>query len=101
MFEDTLDHYHRNCARRNSASIVKRLRVLRNALVQDLDTVATAFVAMMQAEPNLVRLADRQHDYVCFGDLHGSLTDLVYLRQSYWRDSDQMNQFHFVFLGKL
>lgn len=100
FFEKTLDHYHLNCTRRSSATIVERLKILRKKLAPFLDSIADVFIETMQTAPNLIRLNEIEKSYVCFGDLHGSLTDLVYLRQTFWRDEHKLKQSHFVFLGE-
>jgi len=100
QFEETFEHYGRTCARPNNMSIVHHLQKLRNQLKCDLGAIVTTFVGVLGREPNLARLNDAKYDYVCFGDLHGSLTDLIYLRQSYWRDLAQLDKMHFVFLGE-
>ncbi|KPM05493.1 serine/threonine protein phosphatase-like protein 4 [Sarcoptes scabiei] len=49
--------------------------------------------------PNLVRLNDSRMNYHFFGDIHGSLSDLIFLWDTFWRDSNKIEQNHFVFLG--
>lgn len=100
QFEETFDYYSRTCARPNNTSIVERLQQLRDTLKHNMAPLGELFVEWMATEPNLVRLDDQKYDYVCFGDLHGSLTDLVHLRQCYWRDAAALERMHFVFLGK-
>src|SRR5699024_9004098 len=100
LFDDTLDHYQKAC-QSNSASIVRRLGTLRETLLANLPTIANTFVEQLQTQPNLVRLSGSPNEqYFCFGDLHGSLTDLIYLRQLYWRKFKQLQDLHFVFLGE-
>lgn len=101
-FDETLEHYQQNSAIvEHQAEVAARLRQLRTTMHENLPTIADIFVQTMEPQPNLVCLNETQRDFIVFGDMHGSLSDLVKLRQTYWRDAEQMNLFQFVFLGKL
>ncbi|KAH9405962.1 hypothetical protein TYRP_014259 [Tyrophagus putrescentiae] len=99
-FDAVLEHYHENFASvAHQTEVAARLRQLRTTMFEHLPTIADTFIQTMEPLPNLVRLNESQRDFICFGDLHGSLTDLVNLRHTYWRDGPQLAKFHFVFLG--
>ncbi len=100
-FDAVLEHYHENFASvAHQTEVAARLRQLRTTMFEHLPTIAGTFIQTMEPLPNLVRLNESQRDFICFGDLHGSLTDLVNLRHTYWRDGPQLAKFHFVFLGR-
>lgn len=99
LFNETFDYYQKNCTRSNGADIIDRLHILRDAIYQDIRMLTDTFIKVMKDYPNLVRLNENKFDYIFFGDLHGSLIDLIYLRQLYWHDIEKLQQFHFVFLG--
>lgn len=101
IFDDTLEHYQQNSANGgHQVEVAERLRQLRTSMHENLPTIAETFVQTMEPQPNLVRLNETQREFIVFGDMHGSLTDLVKLRQTYWRDAEQLTRLHFVFLGK-
>ncbi len=105
----------------NSAgNIVHQLRLLRQTVQHYLPVIVELFRETMKAGPNLVRLNSGTAaaaavaavapgpdpkplppsvDFLCFGDLHGSLTDLLYLRELYWKNETAMQKYHFVFMG--
>lgn len=112
LFEETFELYEQHHLQQTRGNIVSQLRLLRHTLQSYLSVIVELFVETMKPGPNLVRLSSRgasssssssstssSVDYLCFGDLHGSLTDLLLLRQLYWKNESTMRQYHFVFLG--
>ena len=101
-FEALFDHYA-SLTRNESHGqdeVTQRLRALRELIsVRSLRLISRQFQQLLQHEPSLVRLDDLSLEYLCFGDLHGSLSDMALLRNTFWRDRTRLEQTHFVFLG--
>lgn len=103
MFEDTFDSYSDTCHKyrdeQQRNKLTARLHHLRMKSVESVGCVTEYFVEMMKNESCLVKLNNTNYDYCCFGDFHGSISDLVYIRHTFWRDPELLSKSHFVFLG--
>lgn len=100
-FEDTFELYGEACRNPLAKSeIQNRLKNIRTlCTVANLAQITDCFVEMMEDESCLVRLDNPNYEYFCFGDFHGSLSDIILVRNTFWRNSAEFETRHFVFLG--
>lgn len=106
VFEMMQTFFHNYCKQcRNSAhhlhlnSELKRFRkkFKKSTMLED---ICKLFDHIMLSQSSLLRLNDNTFNYYFFGDLHGSLSDMVLLWHLFWRQgANQITGNHFIFLG--
>lgn len=97
QFEDALDLFQLSD---DNDAIGSDFNFLRSSIENSMDFILLELRKIIEEESCLVHLNDTNIDYVCFGDFHGSLSDLVYVRNKFWKDRQALKKTHFVFLGK-